>query len=392
MALDHLRSESPLVAHIADIIEGRIRTEEYPNGKWLPSERELAAEFEVSQIVIRSVVRELESKGLVLRAPRCRPVVQKVQTAKKPPNGKLKNVGVWLWPRIFDPGTSSVLRGIQQELSQEEFRLVIASASNVGTTHDSWDDTLRSEREFLELRAEDEGMAGILLWCLGGEASLPSLRKVRAAGIPVIFMDRLPPPGFEADYVGVDNERAARQVVRHLASEGHRRIAHMTNVDNASTVRERLAGYRDALRLEGIPFREDLVLTETTSTSEEPNVHEALADRLLSLSDPPTAVFVVNDDSALRLLAALRARGVRVPEDIAVASFDGIERFMPGPSFLTTVIQPFDQLGERAVGLLLRRIEMGPEAPYQHILLDAPLSVHGSTRRENADSGGPDGS
>jgi DNA-binding LacI/PurR family transcriptional regulator len=70
---------------------------------------------------------------------------------------------------------------------------------------------------------------------------------------------------------------------------------------------------------------------------------------------------------------------VRIPEEIAVAGFDGIERWMPGSPFLTTALQPFERLGGRAVDLLLQRIETGPAAAYQHILLDAPISIHGST-------------
>jgi LacI family transcriptional regulator len=172
------------------------------------------------------------------------------------------------------------------------------------------------------------------------------------------------------------------QLVQHLVSKGHRQIAHITNVDNASTVYERLQGYRDALQEAGIPFRPELVLTDTGQPEAGyHDVYEALAARLLELPGPPTAVFCVHDVLALRLIDALRAKGVRVPEDMAVAGFDGLERWLPGSPFLTTADQPFERIGEWAARLLLQRVELGDRGAYQHVLLEAPLHIHASTRQ-----------
>jgi DNA-binding LacI/PurR family transcriptional regulator len=96
----------------------------------------------------------------------------------------------------------------------------------------------------------------------------------------------------------------------------------------------------------------------------------------------------VHDVLALRLIDALRAKGVRVPEDMAVAGFDGLERWLPGSPFLTTANQPFERIGEWAAQLLLQRVEQGSQGAYQHILLEAPVHVHASTRytRREAES------
>jgi len=374
---------SSVVKYIVVTLEERIRTGEYEHGQWLPSERDLAREFNVNRVHIRAAIAELERRHFIIRSARCRPLVQNVSYFHPPAAGiRYRNVGLWIWPNVIDPGASCIIRGIQRALKDDTFRLVIANAS---TSEDIWEAVIESEARFLERMAQDRDTAGIILWCLGSSNSLPALQAVRAAGIPLVFVDRQPPPGFEADYVGVDNKRAAGELVQHLIGQGHRRIAHITNLDSASTVAERLEGYRHALSKANIPFYPDLVLTETLPTPECPNVCDALVEKLLSLPDPPTAVFTVNDQLALRLIAALRARGVRVPEDLAVAGFDGIQRWMPGEAFLTTADQPFERIGEWAVELLLRRIEMGPSAPYQHILLEAPLSIHDSTRLRHRD-------
>jgi len=314
-----------------------------------------------------------------VRSPRCRTIVQSVPDADLPPKEaretKRRNLGLWIWPGPSDPAAASLVQGIYRSLDHTAFRVVVGSA--VGN---DWQAVIASEARFLESMAEDQDIAGILLWYLGGDYNLPPLLHVRAANIPMVFLDRRPPEGFDADFVGVDNEYSAEQIVKHLISRGHRRIAHITNMDHVSTVSERLAGYRRALAAAELPFRSELVLRETVSRSGNPaEVFEGLADNLLGLPNPPTAVFAVNDQLALHLMAALRARSVRIPEEIAVAGFDGIERWMPGSPFLTTALQPFERLGGRAVDLLLQRIETGPAAAYQHILLDAPISIHGST-------------
>jgi LacI family transcriptional regulator len=212
--------------------------------------------------------------------------------------------GLWLWPSATFPGASAILRGIYKTLDANRYRLIVESPVET-----DWRAVVHSEAQFLERVTRDRDVAGVILWYLGGEANLPALHSVRAAGIPLVFLDRRPPEGFPADYVGVDNRHAAMQLVQHLISKGHRHIAHITNVDNASTVYERLQGYRDALLEAGIPFRPELVLTDTGRPEAGfQDVHEELATRLLELPSPPTAVFCVHDVLALRLIDALRAK------------------------------------------------------------------------------------
>lgn len=367
---------SPSAVVVANTLRERVLNGEYRDGSWLPTERELAEEFGVSRTIIRRAIEELERQNLVVRSPRCRPVIRRSVVSAFRQEVLRLTLGLWIWPSATFPGASTILRGIYRTLDANRYRLIVESPVDT-----DWRSVVHSEAQFLERIPRDKDVAGVLLWYLGGETNLPALQYVRDAGIPLVFLDRLPPEGFPADFVGVDNRHAAQQVVRHLISRGHRIIAHITNVDNASTVHERLLGYRDALLEAGIPFRPELVLTETAAPEDGyHSVYESLASQLLRLPGPPTAVFCVNDVLALRLVEVLRSRGVQIPDDIAVAGFDGLERWLPGAPFLTTANQPFERIGEWAARLLLRRIELGEKAPYQHMLLEAPLSIHASSR------------
>ncbi len=371
---------SPSVRHITDVIEARIRSGKYPHGRWLPSEREIADEFGVSRIVIKSVVNELDNRALVIRSARCRPVVRNAADVDVPtefilPETRRSSIGLWIWPNPRQPGIATIVQGITRTLDPDAFRMIIASPHVT-----DWVSAARSESQFLLRMAQDRDIVGIILWYLGGETNLPALVTLREAHIPLVFIDRRPPAGFSADYVGVDNIHSAEEVVKHLVAQGHRSIAHISNFDTASTVYERLTGYRRALKASGLPYRPELVQHAPDPTDGDPSEGcAALLDILLGLPDPPTALFAVNDYIALRLKAAIQVRGLTVPGDIALAGFDGIERWLPGRSFLTTANQPFERIGARAVDALLKHLTLGSEALAEHILLEAPLSISSST-------------
>jgi LacI family transcriptional regulator len=278
-----------------------------------------------------------------------------------------------------------LVQGIRQTLPQNEFRLVLETA--IGA---DWSEVHASEAQFLKRLAEDRDIEGLILWYLGGDENRPALETVRECGIPMVFLDRRPPLGFDADFVGVDNAGAAQRAVQHLISLGHRHIAHISNLDFVSTVEERFLGYRRALTHAGIPFRPELVLRDPGTSMEDYREDCApLVEALIALPDAPTAVFAVNDIVAHRVVMAIRERGLRVPEDISVVGFDGIERWGTALPFLTTADQPFEHLGAVAAELLQERIgENTPATAYRHILLDAPLTVRGSTARRHRPGAG----
>lgn len=366
---------SPTVVRIVSVLKNRIVSGAYKAHEWLPTERSLAEEFNVSRILIRAAIKELERNRLVVCSANRRPLVQfEAASAKKAPASR--SLSLWIWPNPSWPGSAVIIQGIQEVLSHE-WRLVLGSP--VG---DTWSEMYASEARFLQKIRRDHDVEGVVLGYMGGITNLPQLEVLRAARIPMVFIDHAPPAGFEADYVGVNNKRGMEQIVKHLVALGHRRIAHVSNFDELSTVAERLAGYQRALQVAGIPFRPELIRRDPGPPGDDSRVGcEELLEELLDLPESPTAICAVNDVVAYRLIAALRARGLRVPEDISVTGFDGIEQWTPGLPFLTTVYQPFDCIGAQAMDLLLERIKAGPDAPYKHVILDVRLSIQQSTRK-----------
>ncbi|MCX7800564.1 MAG: GntR family transcriptional regulator [Fimbriimonadales bacterium] len=368
---------TPLVNMVLKEIERRIATGVYRAGTRLPSERALAQDLAVSRITVRAAVGELERMGVVVCHPRSRPLVQAphlVPNHRGPMQGR-HTFALWLRYGWAAPEGPALMLGIQRALDHDNHRLVFGAPPDDP-------DMVQAERQFLQNALDDQDVAGIVLWYLGGADNVPTLERVRDAGIPMVFVDRLPPAGIDADFVGIDNEHVADRIVSHLIRKGHRRIAHVTNQDAASAVRDRATGYRKALLRAGIEPDASLEFTEVVPRYPGHDVWLEMAERMLRMPDRPTAVFAVNDRVALHLIRALEQVGCRVPSDMAVAGIDGIQAYQ-GESFLTTAIQPFERIGERAVHLLIERVSGDPGAPIRHCLLDAPILLGPSTGDES---------
>jgi LacI family transcriptional regulator len=185
--------------------------------------------------------------------------------------------------------------------------------------------------------------------------------------------------------VRVDLERGAQLAVRHLLDLGHRRIAYVGNrADAAARSRDsqhlgdgRWRGYRAALAQAGVDYDEALV------HSADPTARggATCASALTAHPGPsPTAVFAFNDLVGMGILHGLAMAGVRVPAELSVVGFDGIELGEFTVPALTTVAHPREELGRQAVSRLCDRLNGGPE-PGQDFVLTPSLVVRGSTGR-----------
>jgi GntR family transcriptional regulator, arabinose operon transcriptional repressor len=207
--------------------------------------------------------------------------------------------------------------------------------------------------------------------------------------VPFVIIDR-EILGIGAPFVGPDNERASETLVAYLVSIGHRRIAYMgTTRTTVFSEQARFVGYCHGLLNAGIPIREDyLAFTDempaSDSIAEWARLDENLVagfrtlDMLMNVPDPPTAVVTVNDLTAAVLLQAALRRGLQVPEELSITGFDDLPVAAHLEVPLTTMAQPFYEIGETAVRLLQERIA-DPSAPVRRVLLPTTLKIRNST-------------
>ena len=163
-------------------------------------------------------------------------------------------------------------------------------------------------------------------------------------------------------YVCIDDEIAGRQAMDHLIYLGHRRIGMLEAIDpdQPGLVSRRSAAYYASLNDAGIPI--DPALVESNDWGGEHGA-ESMA-KLLSLREPPTAVYAHSDEVALGAIRTLRRAGLRVPEDISVIGID--DHPLAELTDLTTVRQPVHQQGTRAAEMVLSLLQGRPDRPGGH--------------------------
>jgi LacI family transcriptional regulator len=198
-------------------------------------------------------------------------------------------------------------------------------------------------------------------------------RWLREAGLPLVLIDPINPVDEPLASVGATNWQGGVTAVQHLLELGHRRIAMLRGydclVDDA-----RYHGYRAALAEAGVTMDSNLVARADFKF--EPAV--SAAERVLRRPERPTAVFAANDLEALGVMEAARRVGLRVPGDLSVVGFDDTLLAAVSSPALTTVRQPFEQMGEVAVRILRDQME-GRELNSIRVELMTTLIVREST-------------
>jgi len=174
------------------------------------------------------------------------------------------------------------------------------------------------------------------------------LASLRTSHTRIVILDRTI-AGVDAALIGVENADGAYEATLHLLSHGHNNVAALAGPPNVLLVEERVQGWARALDEVGVPQRQRLL---RRSRFDRGAAYTA-ALHFLRAKRPPTALFAHSDEQAIGVLRAASELNVRIPGDLDMVSFDGVpEGYFTTPR-LTTVMQPFAALGERAVESLL---------------------------------------
>lgn len=252
-----------------------------------------------------------------------------------------------------------VLRGITAAVVDSDYALVIHTIERPG------------DRDRVFATAGDiMGPAGMIMVSLTPAPGL--LERLRDGRVPLVLVDHAS-PGVAG--VAVDYAAGTTAAVAHLLALGHRRIALIDRRADPFAFQDpgaRQAGYRQALATAGLPLRPDYEVV----TDYSPEGGQAALGPLLALPTPPTAILVGSDAQALGVLAAARAQGVRVPDDLSVVGYNDIE--LASYLGLTTVRVPMCEMGRQGGNLLLGLLA-GSAAPSGAIYLPTELMVRATT-------------
>ena len=240
-----------------------------------------------------------------------------------------------------EPLLVDVFTGIRRSLSMTGTDLVMLAAARPQDGVDAYVDAARRH-----------GLDGVIV--MGVDEGHPALTALTASGLACVAVD-LPLYRNRTTYVASDHRAGAASAVGYLHGLGHRAIATVTGPLSLMPTVERLVGYRFEMARTGAAVRPEYVVSGDYT---EESGYEC-ARRLMSLAEPPTAVFAADDRMAVGVMRALADLGVSVPGEVSVVGFDDGEAASLVRPGLTTVAQDHAGIGAGVVELLVRTIGMG---------------------------------
>ncbi|GFH38375.1 LacI family DNA-binding transcriptional regulator [Streptomyces pacificus] len=245
---------------------------------------------------------------------------------------------------VLNPYFTELARSVEEEARALGYSVIIGNADERPDLQD------HHVRNLLDRRID-----GLLVSPTDGGS--PLMLEAAHAGTPMVFVDRWI-PGVDVPVVRADGRAAVRDLVEHLHGLGHRRLAIIAGPAATTTGLERVEAFREALRAYGLGLPDAYVGRGDFQAESGRRVTEGFLD----LPEPPQVVFAADNLMALGALDAIRARGMRVPGDIALAAFDDVRWFVHTDPPVTAIAQPTGELGRAAVRALTARIEGRPGA------------------------------
>ena len=270
---------------------------------------------------------------------------------------------------ITNPFFTTLARGVEDTASRAGFTVIFCNT----------DEAEEKEQQYLQVLLQKR-VDGILL--VPARSTPTAVQFLQEHNTPVVIIDRCVPLA-KADVVRCDSENGAYLLVQLLVKLEHTQIAVLGGPKGVSTADDRVAGARRAMKEVNQPGQNLWVYEGAfTQASGYEMTRQALAS-----TPPPTAIFASNNFIAIGAMKALRDFGQRVPEDIALVSFDDLPPALVTFPFLTVAAQPAYEMGQKATELLLRHLSDATARDFREIILPVEIIVRqssGAARRPEA--------
>lgn len=327
-----------------------------------PTIYEVAKEAGVSIATVSKVINDL---------PVGKKIKKRVQEVINDLNGKPSLMGKqtsaigFLLPDLGNPFMVEMAKKVEERAHEKGYNLLIC-----GT-----DFNKEKEAAYVSLLRQ-KGVEGFIF--AGGFKNTEVVEQLVEEGIPVSLLSESY-PHLSMNSIIVDDFMGGYQAASHLISLGHERIAVIA--EDAKSSRERIEGYKQALRDKGLKVDEHQILISDSTIEDAID----LAHLLLQGLHPPTAIFGCNDTLAMGALLAGREKGLRIPEDLSIIGFDNTLLSRSSDPPLTTLAQPIQHLYANVVDLLIEEIEQ-KEPAKQRIVVLPELIIRKSTAAVKAAS------
>jgi DNA-binding LacI/PurR family transcriptional regulator len=363
MEFAKLDVENPrlLYQQLADIIIGKISSNEIAVGNRIPPERELCKTFGVSLDTVRDALSNLVRDGYIARKRKLGTFVINSEPRKTKSLNAINEIGIIVSPYETSMKTypqvyiERVIKGIEEKVRENGTYLMYSTIKN----------------NKLSISGKEKDISGLILT---GDITPGVFRTVRGAGIPFVCIGdvrrKTGPAVQEADIIAADDFKGTYLATRFLLARGHKKIVFIYQSQDYPWDREELRGYIEAHREAGIECRRELqVRAKDLGTDGGYTTIRNILDNPLSF----TGIVNVADSFNMGILMVLREKGLRVPEDVEVASIGGISEL---PS-VRLVIDNWEEMGRKAAERIIERIK-NPDLKPERIIVPFKTAIQDS--------------
>lgn len=311
-----------------------------------------AAEFRISEELCRKVREVADELNY-----------QPNHIARGLRTGKTKTIGLVI-ADISNPFFGKLGREIEQEASLHGYRVVFCNS----------DENAEKFAQQLNMLQQSLVDGYILAPPVHSQEQVQSLVN---SGKPLVLIDRFFPE-VDCSYIVVDNFDAAYRATNHLLALGRKRIANINLNYELKSMRDRTDGYRQALADAGLVADESLIKILPFS-HDNADVREAILDLTSDVkSQKADAILFSSSKPGVEGIECITSLGLKIPDDIAVVSFDNIDAYKICVSPVTVVSQPLKEIGQKAVQFLLAEIDTPDEVLSQKLVLKTELIIRKS--------------
>ncbi|MDA8763830.1 LacI family DNA-binding transcriptional regulator, partial [Flavobacteriaceae bacterium] len=268
-------------------------------------------------------------------------------------------------PEITSHFFSSTIVGIQDVMVSTEFNIMIF------ISNESYEEEARIIEKLSKIQ-----LAGVLVAPSSETKNFDHFRSLQGNGIPLVIFDR-DCEGLEAHKVLVDDYRGAFEAVDYLIKTGCKRIAHITGFSHLSTNSNRLRGYIDALKKNGLPVKKEMII-QTEGFNHEDGI--VPVETLLKSNNVPDAIFAVNDRLAVSAMRTAKKLDFKIPDDISIIGFDDEPHSSYFTPPLSSVWQPVYSMGMLSVRILLQEIKE-ESTQFRNEIFKTELVIRGTSRK-----------
>lgn len=274
-------------------------------------------------------------------------------------------IGV-LVPDIQNPFFGEVIKGISSLADEKNLNIILCDT----------DENVLKEIKSLNMLKEQR-ILGIIITPTNdtNEVNNEQLSVLENMGIPIVLVDRdVKHSNF--DGVFIDNIKGAYEATNALIKEGHRKIAIITGPDSSKPGRDRLTGYKKALRMNDIELNEEYLFYGDFKYDSG----YKCTQKILKIEDRPTAILVCNNMMNLGSIRALYENELRIPQDMAIIGFDEVQMLDVVGLKISVVSRPSTEMGKTAMELLLKKLEVKDHTSTERITLLSKLVLKGSEK------------